>query len=80
MVGDEVYFNCSWNVKCTLISVNCSLKKLMIESNSSDYILFGEFMNKTGRPMLYSCSWPVYQEYNGIMVGVQHDSTTYKRI
>ncbi|XP_065074857.1 alpha-N-acetylgalactosaminidase-like [Ochlerotatus camptorhynchus] len=32
-----------------------------------DYILFGEFMNKTGRPMLYSCSWPAYQEYNGII-------------
>ncbi|XP_058836915.1 alpha-N-acetylgalactosaminidase [Topomyia yanbarensis] len=33
----------------------------------NDYILFGELMNKTGRPILYSCSWPVYQEYNGII-------------
>ncbi|EAT43367.1 AAEL005188-PA [Aedes aegypti] len=32
-----------------------------------DYILFGDLMNKTGRPILYSCSWPVYQEYNGII-------------
>ncbi|XP_039452051.1 alpha-N-acetylgalactosaminidase [Culex pipiens pallens] len=31
-----------------------------------DYIYFGELMNQTGRPILYSCSWPAYQEYNGI--------------
>ena len=33
-------------------------------SNSSTmnaaYPRFGEFLNKTGRPMLYSCSWPDY--------------------
>ncbi|KAL1396190.1 hypothetical protein pipiens_001248 [Culex pipiens pipiens] len=31
-----------------------------------DYVYFGELMNQTGRPILYSCSWPAYQEYNGI--------------
>lgn len=32
------------------------------------YPEFGRFLNKTGRPMVYSCSWPVYQEYEGLMV------------
>lgn len=27
------------------------------------YIKFGELMNKTGRPIMYSCSWPAYFEY-----------------
>ncbi|KAJ6646534.1 Alpha-N-acetylgalactosaminidase [Pseudolycoriella hygida] len=30
------------------------------------YVAFGQLLNKTGRPMVYSCSWPVYQEGNGI--------------
>jgi len=29
---------------------------------------FGYYLNKTGRPMLYSCSWPVYQTYSGMTV------------
>ena len=33
-----------------------------------DYILLGQIMNKTGRPIAYSCSWPAYQEYQGIIV------------
>lgn len=32
------------------------------------YPHFGNLLNKTDRPMVYSCSWPVYQEENGIMV------------
>lgn len=32
------------------------------------YPEFGNYLNKTGRSMVYSCSWPVYQEVNGIMV------------
>lgn len=31
------------------------------------YPEFGRLLNKTGRPMVYSCSWPVYQEDNGMM-------------
>lgn len=29
---------------------------------------FGRQLNNTGRPMVYSCSWPVYQIYAGISV------------
>lgn len=32
------------------------------------YPEFGRLLNKTGRPMVYSCSWPVYQEVKGLMV------------
>lgn len=35
------------------------------------YPNFGALLNQTGRPMVYSCSWPVYQEVNGIMVGLK---------
>ncbi|CAO1338699.1 unnamed protein product [Diamesa serratosioi] len=30
------------------------------------YPEFGRHLNSTGRPMIYSCSWPVYQIYAGI--------------
>lgn len=30
------------------------------------YPEFGFHLNRTGRPMIYSCSWPVYQIYAGI--------------
>ncbi|XP_042212379.1 alpha-N-acetylgalactosaminidase-like [Homarus americanus] len=30
------------------------------------YPSFGDYLNKTGRPMVYSCSWPVYQQDSGI--------------
>lgn len=30
------------------------------------YPEFGYYLNLTGRPMLYSCSWPVYQIYAGM--------------
>jgi alpha-N-acetylgalactosaminidase len=30
------------------------------------YPEFGYYLNRTGRPMIYSCSWPVYQIYSGI--------------
>ncbi len=32
------------------------------------YVAFGQHLNQTGRPMVYSCSWPVYQQENGIEV------------
>ncbi|XP_055613035.1 alpha-N-acetylgalactosaminidase-like [Uranotaenia lowii] len=32
-----------------------------------DYIIFGDLMNKTGRPILYSCSWPAYQEEKDVI-------------
>ncbi|XP_030383247.1 alpha-N-acetylgalactosaminidase [Scaptodrosophila lebanonensis] len=30
------------------------------------YTEFGKLLNNTGKPMVYSCSWPVYQIYAGI--------------
>ncbi|XP_037069521.1 alpha-N-acetylgalactosaminidase-like, partial [Pollicipes pollicipes] len=30
------------------------------------YPEFGYYLNRTGRPMVYSCSWPVYQIYSGM--------------
>jgi alpha-N-acetylgalactosaminidase len=30
------------------------------------YPEFGYWLNKTGRPMIYACSWPVYQTYSGM--------------
>lgn len=32
------------------------------------YPEFGYFLNKTNRPMVYSCSWPFYQIYSRIQV------------
>jgi alpha-N-acetylgalactosaminidase len=32
------------------------------------YPEFGYWLNKTGRPMIYACSWPVYQTYSGMTV------------
>lgn len=33
---------------------------------------FGRHLNNTGRAMIYSCSWPVYQIYAGIAVSIVH--------
>ncbi|XP_076328415.1 alpha-N-acetylgalactosaminidase-like isoform X2 [Tachypleus tridentatus] len=30
------------------------------------YILMGNYLNQTGRPMVYSCSWPFYQLHIGM--------------
>jgi len=30
------------------------------------YPEFGFHLNRTGRPMIYACSWPVYQTYSGM--------------
>jgi len=30
------------------------------------YPEFGFYLNQTGRPMVYACSWPVYQTYSGM--------------
>lgn len=32
------------------------------------YRQFGDLLNATGRPVIYSCSWPVYQQFAGIKV------------
>lgn len=33
-----------------------------IKQMDTGYPQMGEFLNKTNRPMVYSCSWPAYQE------------------
>ena len=35
------------------------------------YPEFGFHLNRTGRPMIYACSWPVYQTYSGMEVRFQ---------
>lgn len=32
------------------------------------YPEFGKYLNRTGRPMVYSCSWPAYQEEKGMTI------------
>lgn len=39
-----------------------------INQMDEGYPEFGRLLNRTGRPMIYSCSWPVYQEYEGKLV------------
>uniref|UniRef100_T1GC27 Alpha-galactosidase n=1 Tax=Megaselia scalaris TaxID=36166 RepID=T1GC27_MEGSC len=36
------------------------------DTMNTGYPLFGVYLNQTGRPMVYSCSWPVYQLEAGI--------------
>nr|CAD7578575.1 unnamed protein product [Timema californicum] len=33
-----------------------------LEDMATGYPEFGMYLNRTGRPMVYSCSWPAYQE------------------
>ncbi|XP_060805700.1 alpha-N-acetylgalactosaminidase isoform X2 [Amyelois transitella] len=37
------------------------------EAMDEGYPNFGKLLNKTGRPILYSCSWPAYQEPENIL-------------
>lgn len=41
-----------------------------INDMNKGYPEFGRLLNATGRPMVYSCSWPVYEEFNGITVNL----------
>lgn len=55
--------------KCSTFTLQLHLTVLItFPPKPTDYIKFGEYMNRTGRPILYSCSWPAYQEYDGIIV------------
>lgn len=38
-----------------------------ISDMATGYPEFGRLLNETGRPMVYSCSWPAYQEDAGEM-------------
>lgn len=54
----------SWNVDYVKLDGCYSLPTDM----DIGYPEFGRHLNDTGRPMIYSCSWPVYQIYAGINV------------
>lgn len=41
-----------------------------VRSMDQGYPLFGKYLNNTGRQMVYSCSWPDYQEEGGILVSI----------
>lgn len=43
-----------------------------IEQMTDGYPHFGKLLNETGRPMVYSCSWPFYHELRGIFVCNYH--------
>lgn len=51
-----------WNVDFVKLDGCYSLPKDMDQGYSE----FGYHLNKTGRAMVYSCSWPVYQTYAGL--------------
>lgn len=38
---------------------------------SKGFPRFGKYLNKTGRPMVYSCCWPFYQEGKGLQVSYE---------
>lgn len=42
---------------------------------TTGYAEMGRYLNQTGRPIVYSCSWPAYEEPLGIEVlPSSHDS------
>lgn len=36
-----------------------------ISEMEQGYKKFGKYLNETGRPIVYSCSWPAYEEGSG---------------
>lgn len=61
MENDAALF-ASWNVDYVKLDGCYSNHREMDQG----YPQFGYHLNQTGRPMIYSCSWPVYQIYSGI--------------
>jgi len=59
--GDAETF-AKWGVDYTKID-GCYAK---VAQYDAGYPAFGAELNKTGRPIAYSCSWPVYQIFKGI--------------
>ncbi|KAM3963173.1 alpha-N-acetylgalactosaminidase-like [Aphomia sociella] len=49
----------SWEIDYLKLD-GCYIKQ---EDMDTGYPKFGNMMNKTGRPIVYSCSWPAYQEF-----------------
>ena len=46
-----------------LFEMFCLWKRLLGVFGATGYTDFGRFLRLTGKPMVYSCSWPVYQIY-----------------
>lgn len=42
------------------------------------YPEFGRYLNATGRPMVYSCEWPLYQQNKGIKVALYRANVRQK--
>ncbi|XP_022920563.2 alpha-N-acetylgalactosaminidase-like isoform X1 [Onthophagus taurus] len=47
-----------------------------LEDMEAGYAEFANYLNKTGRPMVYSCSWPAYFEFGGYPVNFEILATT----
>ncbi|XP_033219390.1 alpha-N-acetylgalactosaminidase-like isoform X2 [Belonocnema kinseyi] len=59
---DDANLFASWGVDYIKVDgCNAEYKDM-----DTGYPEFGKYLNKTGRPMVYSCSWPVYQTYNNM--------------
>jgi hypothetical protein len=37
---------------------------MVLTPNYSGYVAMGAELNKTGRPIVYACSWPAYMHWN----------------
>ena len=58
---------------CTLA---CTLADYVTSSVFSGYPAMSFYMNQTGRPMLFSCSWPAYVVFNGKIVSIPISQTS----
>lgn len=48
----------------------CTTRAFSICAYNAGYAEFGKHLNKTGRPIVYSCSWPAYQEDKSMPVSI----------
>jgi len=59
-----------------LIAYACTLAHYVTSSVFSGYPAMSFYMNQTGRPMLFSCSWPAYVVFNGKIVSIPISQTS----
>ncbi|XP_023241723.1 alpha-N-acetylgalactosaminidase-like isoform X2 [Centruroides sculpturatus] len=64
-----------WNVDMVKLDGCHSSPKDM----DKGYIQMGNFLNKTGRSMLYSCSWPFYQLISGMEIIIGNSGLNYEQ-
>jgi len=70
--GRDSDMTLSYDSWCQIL---CFFYTCFIFSSCTGYSEFGYHLNKTGRAMVYSCSWPVYQTYAGLQVSNNHNKT-----